>query len=200
MRLPCATTATSIITSTAIVILLAVVCSSWTSADEAPAVVDDSKDSQQADSATTVDQARQQAAALHTVLHATLQQTHDRYYREDEGLPIPAAVMQDVFVELQRQHNIRARWLVVEGQAMNTDHLPQSDFELAAVKTLKAGKLNHEQVVDGIYRRAAGITLSNHCLKCHVPDRRNTKDRIAGLVISIPIIHTPAQKKPADLQ
>lgn len=190
------TLASTLLTQSALIIVLAITSGPLTSADEPPAVADDSKDPQRPACVTSVAQARQQAAALHTVLHATLQQTHDRYYREDEGLPIPAAVLQDVFQELLRQHSIRARWLAVEGQAMNTEHLPQNDFEHAAVKALKAGKLNHEQVADGIYRRAAGITLSNHCLKCHVPDRRNTKDRTAGLVISIPLPQSPANNLP----
>ena len=35
--------------------------------------------------------------------------------------------------------------------------------------------------------RAAPITLTNHCLKCHVPDRKSTEDRTAGLIISMPV-------------
>ncbi|MCA9043870.1 MAG: hypothetical protein KDA69_06090, partial [Planctomycetaceae bacterium] len=40
---------------------------------------------------------------------------------------------------------------------------------------------------DRILRRAAPITLSNQYLKCHVPDRKSTEDRQAGLIISIPV-------------
>ena len=46
---------------------------------------------------STTQQARRQAEILHTSIHATLRVVHDRYYREDEGLPIPAAIMSDVF-------------------------------------------------------------------------------------------------------
>lgn len=135
----------------------------------------------------TVAQARRQAEILHTSLHATLQIVHDRYYREDEGLPIPASIMGDVFKEIEEKDHIRLRWLAVEGQAMNTDHKPQDNFENEAVNSLKSGKPFHEQSEDGLYRRAAPITLSNHCLKCHMPDRKSTRDRIAGLVIAIPV-------------
>lgn len=134
-----------------------------------------------------VTQARRQAEILHTSLHATLQVVHDRYYREDEGLPIPAAIMGDVFKEIEEKDHIRLRWLAVEGQAMNSDHQPQDTFENEAVKSLKSGKPFHEESEKGLYRRAAPITLSNHCLKCHVPDRKSTRDRIAGLIIAIPI-------------
>ena len=131
--------------------------------------------------------ARLQAASLHDAIHSTLRVTHDRFYREDEGLPIPASVLKEVFADLRKKQNITLRWLVVDGQAMNTDHEAQNAFEEDAVKALKSGRLSHEQVEHGVYRRAAPITLSNHCLKCHVPDRRSTRDRTAGLIITMPV-------------
>ena len=70
---------------------------------------------------------------------------------------------------------------------MNTDHLAETPFQLQAVEALKAGQEFHEQTESGIYRRAGAITLTNHCLKCHVPDRRSTENRTAGLIISIPV-------------
>lgn len=136
---------------------------------------------------STTSQARRQAEILHTSIHATLRVVHDRYYREDEGLPIPAAIMGDVFKELEAEQNVKLRWLAVEGMAMNTDHLPQDIFETEAVKALKAGKPFHEQSENGLYCRAAPITLSSHCLKCHMPDRKSTRDRTAGLIIAIPV-------------
>lgn len=137
--------------------------------------------------APSLDEARLQAEVLHDAMHATLQTVHDRYYREDEGLPIPAATMNEVFAELARQRNITLRWLAVEGQAMNSDHKPQTDFEHQAVEALKRGKPHLERIADGVYHRAGPITLSNHCLKCHVPNRKSTDDRNAGLIISIPL-------------
>lgn len=135
----------------------------------------------------SIETARQIATILHESMHSALQITHDRYYREDEGLMIPAAALQEVFDEIESKRKITLRWLVVEGQAMNIDHEANDDFEKAAVKALISGKASHEETTATIYRRAAPITLSNHCLKCHVPDRRNTNDRKAGLIVSIPI-------------
>ena len=136
---------------------------------------------------STTQQARRQAEILHTSIHATLQVVHDRYYREDEGLPIPAAILGEVFRELEAAQKVKLRWLAVEGLAMNTDHQPQDTFETEAVKSLKSGKPFHEQSENGLYRRAAPITLSSHCLKCHMPDRKSTDDRRAGLMIAIPV-------------
>lgn len=135
----------------------------------------------------SVDEARRQATALHTVLHASLQRVHDGYFEEDAGLLIPAAVLRDVFEDLKQDQNIVARWLVVEGQAMNTDHKASTSFEKEATRVLRAGEPTHEEFVDGIYRRAAPIRLRNHCLKCHVPDRKSTRDHTAGLIIAIPV-------------
>lgn len=132
-------------------------------------------------------QARRQAEILHSAIHATLQVVHHQYYREDEGLRLPAATLKDVFEHLAEEEQVQLRWLAVEGQAMNTDHKPQNQFETDAVKALKSGMKEYETVENGIYRRAAGILLVNQCLKCHVPDRRSTENRTAGLIISIPV-------------
>jgi hypothetical protein len=134
-----------------------------------------------------LDEARRQAEVLHTALHAALQVVHHRYYREDEGLPIPAATLKDVFAELEEEHRLKLRWLAVEGQAMNTDHKPRDAFEREAVEALKSGSRQFERAENGVYRRAGSITLGNHCLKCHVPNRKSTEDRTAGLIIAIPI-------------
>ncbi len=136
----------------------------------------------------SVDQARRQAEILHDTLHSTLQHVHHHFYREDEGLRLPAAVMKEIFADVEKQQGIQLRWLAVEGQAMNTDHKAQSEFEHAAVKALVAGKPAYEETTLGVYRRAGPITLSNQCLKCHVPDRKSTKDRTGGLIISIPVV------------
>lgn len=135
----------------------------------------------------SLEEARRQAEILHGAMHSTLRAVHHRYYREDEGLPIPAAMLKDVFAELEKEQHIQLRWLAVDGQAMNSDHKPQGQFEDEAVKALKSGKRKYEHVENGVYRRAGSITLTNHCLKCHVPDRKSTEDRTAGLIIAIPI-------------
>lgn len=135
----------------------------------------------------TLEQARRQAEVLHTAMHATLQSVHHYYYREDEGLPIPAVTLKDVFQDLEQEQHVKLRWLAVEGRAMNSDHKPQSPFEDEAVKALKAGNREFERVEHGVYRRVGSITLVNQCLKCHAPDRKNTDDRTAGLMITIAI-------------
>ncbi|MCA9034202.1 MAG: DUF3365 domain-containing protein [Planctomycetaceae bacterium] len=131
--------------------------------------------------------ARREAKGLHSTIHATLHLVHDQFYREDEALPIPAAMMRDVFDKVESEHPVKLRWLVVEGLAMNTDHEARTDFEKAAVKALRSGEESHEMIDDGRLIRAAPIRLANECLKCHVPDRRSTRDRVAGLIVSIPL-------------
>ena len=137
--------------------------------------------------ATNISQARRQAEILHSTLHSSLRVIHDRYYREDEALPIPAAILGEVFKDVEAEQHVKLRWLAVEGLAMNSDHKPADEFERQAAEQLKAGKRSHEIAADGLYRRAAPITLSGHCLKCHMPDRRSTRDRVAGLIIAIPV-------------
>ena len=137
--------------------------------------------------ATTVSQARRQAEILHSTLHSSLRVIHDRYYREDEALPIPAAILGEVFKDVETEQHVKLRWLAVEGLAMNSDHKPTDEFERQAAEKLKAGERSHEIIADGVYRRAAPITLSGHCLKCHMPDRKSTRDRVAGLIITIPV-------------
>ena len=139
-------------------------------------------------STTNVSEARRQAEILHSTLHSSLRVIHDRYYKEDEGLPIPAAILGEVFKDVEAEHKIKLRWLAVEGLAMNSDHKPADEFERKAAEKLKVGERSHEITADGVYRRAAPITLSGHCLKCHMPDRKSTRDRIAGLIISIPVV------------
>jgi Protein of unknown function (DUF3365) len=136
----------------------------------------------------SVAEARRQAILLHAAMHTSLQLVHHELYREDEGLPLPAAVFNDVFAELSREQGVVLRWLAVEGVAMNSDHSPQNQFERDSVDALKAGKTSVETFDSGVYRRAARITLTNACLKCHVPDRKSTDDRTAGLIISIPAV------------
>lgn len=134
-----------------------------------------------------LDDARSQAELLHEAMHSTLQIVHHRYYREDEGLPLPAAILKEVFAELEKEKGVSLRWLAIDGQAMNTDHRPRNDFEIEAAKALKLGRKSYEAIEPGIYRRAGAIRLANQCLKCHVPDRKSLEDRTAGLLITIPI-------------
>lgn len=131
--------------------------------------------------------AAQRAQLLHETIHATLQAVHHDYYREDEGLTIPAASLKKVFRELETRQRIQLRWLAIDAQAMNTDHQPKTEFERQAVKALASGQNEFEQTENGLYRRAGSITLTSDCLKCHAPTRMSNKDRKAGLVIAIPL-------------
>ena len=135
----------------------------------------------------TVDEARGRAELLHETFHATLQFVHSEYYRPNERLPLPATTLQRVFDELADSHQVKLRWLAVSARAMNVEHEPQDEFEKQSVATLKTGKTEWESVEQGVYRRAAAITLSSECLKCHLPGRTSTQDRAAALVISIPL-------------
>lgn len=135
----------------------------------------------------TVDEARGRARLLYETIQATLQVVHHEYYREDEKLPIPARTLEKVFRELAARQKVEVRWLAVTGQAMNVSHNPQNDFEKKAVTAIASGAEEYEFTENGIYRRAGVITLTSECLKCHVPNRTNTKNRFAGLVIAMPI-------------
>jgi hypothetical protein len=135
----------------------------------------------------TLEEARRQAEILHGAIHSTLHVVHQRLYKEDEGLPIPAAVLKEVFADLETEQKIKLRWLAVEGQPMNSDHKPKDPFENEAVKALSSGQQTYERTENGVYRRAGSIKLTNPCLKCHVPNRKSLEDRTAGLIITIPI-------------
>lgn len=135
----------------------------------------------------SVDEARQRARLLHGAIHDTLQIVHARYFREDEGLMIPAASLKDVFQGMEERNGVKLRWLVVDGRAMNIDHNPKDEFEKEAARALASGKEEHELSADGAYRYAGPITLRAECLKCHLPSRSSNKSRTAGLLISIPV-------------
>ena len=135
----------------------------------------------------TVAEARGRARLLHETIHATLQIVHLQYYREDEGLDIPARTMKRVFAEVARSRNVQLHWLVVNAKAMNVDHNPRDDFEKNAAQAIASGKHEVERLENGVYRYAGAITLSSECLKCHLPNRTSTQDRAAGLVIAMPV-------------
>ena len=132
-------------------------------------------------------EARQRAEMIHTLVHGILQVTHRDFFDSDDPDTIPSASLEEVFEELAKSHRVRLRWLGVQGKTLNIDHRPRDDFEKQAVKMLGEGARQHETTGNGLYRRAAPIRLHNTCLKCHVPDRTSLEDRVAGLVVSMPI-------------
>jgi hypothetical protein len=139
----------------------------------------------------TVGEARTRAQVLHETIHGTLQVVHRDFFDPDQRLAIPSRSLEDVFKELARSWQVQIHWLAVSADAMNVDNNARDDFEKQAVRELAAGKPEFEAVAGGVYRFAGSIRLSSQCLKCHVPHRTSTEDRVAGLVISMPLRAAP---------
>ncbi|WP_233198907.1 MULTISPECIES: DUF3365 domain-containing protein [Pirellulaceae] len=137
--------------------------------------------------ATSQAEARARAMLLHETIHGTLQVVHRDFFIEDESRVIPSASMEDVFDALQETYNVRLKWLVVETDVVNVDHQAEDAFEKAAVKALADRKPYFDAVEKETYRFAGPIRLASQCLKCHVRNRKDTADRTAGLLISMPL-------------
>lgn len=135
----------------------------------------------------SVDEARGRARLLHETVHATLHYVHHAYFREDEGLKIPAATLEDIFKELESAHKVRLRWLAVNARAMDIDHEAGDDFETAAAKAIAGGAEYHEVQEGRTCRFAGSITLAAECLSCHLPARSSNDPRAAALTIEIPL-------------
>ncbi len=141
----------------------------------------------------TVDEARDRARILHETIHGALQVVHRDFFDEDAVHTLPSQSLEDVFLELERSFGVSIRWISVNAKAMNTDHEPSDDFEKTAAKELSAGKQEYESYragdaeEPGVYRHAGKIRLASQCLKCHVPNRTSTEDRLAGLTISMKV-------------
>jgi hypothetical protein len=144
-----------------------------------------------------IQEARERARLLHDLVHDTLLVVHEEYYREDEGLTLPAAAFRDVFDRFQQRQGVTLRWLAVDVEPMNLDHEPRTEFEKAAREILKGGQPFHEELTEKAYQYAGGIRLTSECLKCHVPNRTSLRDRLAGLVIEMPLEHS-VQNPAAD--
>ena len=69
----------------------------------------------------SVEEARERARLLHGTIHDTLQIVHSRYYREDEGLTIPAATLKEVFKRLAERRRRQAPLAGRRRRAMNID-------------------------------------------------------------------------------
>lgn len=136
----------------------------------------------------SIEEARKKAELTHKLYAVTLHAMH-QYYFNDDRAAVPARVMENMFSEVEREENIKARWISVNTKAMSVDHEPETDFEKQAAKEIASGKGKYERIENGVYQRAGAISLMNHgCLSCHVGFfKKNTKDRFAGLIISIPV-------------
>jgi len=143
----------------------------------------------------TKEEAKVRAQILHDTIHATLQFVHRDFFDPLEMDLIPSATLEEVFEEVEEKWAIEIRWLGVEGKTMNVDHKPRDKFEQKAVEALAKGEKEFETMEGRIFRRAAPIVLHNACLKCHVPDRTSLEDRVAGLVISMPLAKKGEAKK-----
>lgn len=136
---------------------------------------------------TTKEEAHTRARLLHETIHGSLQVMHRDFFLEDESITIPSHSLEDVFKELDRAYGVKVRWLAVNAKAMNIDNEPKSDFDKSAVTVLSDGKPEYDLLSNNIYQFAGSIRLPSQCLKCHLPRRTSNKDRVAGLVISMPL-------------
>lgn len=140
--------------------------------------------------------ARERARLAHRFYSATLDAMHRSYFNSATA-PVPARVMERMFADLEADENIKARWIAVNANAMSVDHEPETEFEKQAAQEIAAGKGTYERIENGVYQRAGAISLMNHgCLTCHLGfGKKNTKDRFAGLIISIPVKGAPVKAK-----
>lgn len=136
---------------------------------------------------------RQRAELLHEVIHGSLQVMHRDFFNEEDPVAIPSASLEDVFEALKERHNVEARWLIVETDAVNVDHKPSDEFEHAAVAALKDGADAFDRVEANAYRYAGAIPLGSQCLKCHVKLRTDNKPRTAGLLLRFPLSEDTAR-------
>jgi len=158
------------------------------------AVVSSAQKKRNADSAAldakrvSVDVARDRAKLMHDIYAATLDVMHHRYFHRERAV-VPARAMEDVFSQIERKSQTKARWFAVNLKPMSLDHKAETDFEKKAARTLSTGKEEFEAVQDGYYRRATPIALTGGCLSCHGGLSRQSSDKpkYSGLVISIPV-------------
>lgn len=141
------------------------------------------------DARVSIDVARERAAVLHVAYAATLDTIHHHYFRREQAV-LPARAMEEIFSDVARKSNVKARWIAVNTQPMSVDHEPEGDFEKQAAAELTAGKGKFEAVENGYFRSASAISLHGGCLSCHHnssfgPPPRGA--RYAGLVLSVPI-------------
>jgi hypothetical protein len=132
--------------------------------------------------------AKDRAKLMHKVYAATLEAMHQHYFRRERAV-LPARALEDVFAELDRESDIKTKWIAVNTPAMSITHEPQTAFEKKAAEELAAGKGEYARVEGGYYTRAAAIPLGAGCVSCHTKffTTPPKTPRFAGLVISIPV-------------
>jgi hypothetical protein len=159
-----------------------VCCTAWLFAEEEP-----SESVIEAMPASNETEARARAMMLHEMVRGALQVMHRDFFDEGNARAIPSASLEDVFHEMGKRYDMELKWLIVNTDVVNVDHEAETAFEKAAVKTLAAGKPFAEAITANRYRFAGPIHLRSQCLKCHVKRRISNEDRLAGLVITMPI-------------
>lgn len=137
--------------------------------------------------ATTESEARSRALLLHEMVNGTLHVMHRDFFDADDAHVIPSASLKDVFSEMEKSFDVQMKWLTVNTDIVNFDHQPKTEFEKSAVKLFIAGKPYAESTTKNRYQFAGPIRLNSQCLKCHVKLRTNNEERLAGLVITIPL-------------
>lgn len=141
---------------------------------------------------------RLQAKLLHEMIHGSLQVMHRDFFRDGESkLAVPSESLEDVFHEFKTTWKIEIHWLAVNAKAMNPDHRPDNAFERSAVKAIAKGAEMYESSDKETYQYAGLIPLGNQCLKCHAPDRTSLEDRMAAVVITIPLMLKQISEKEA---
>lgn len=140
------------------------------------------------DNRVAVAVAKDRAKVLHGVYAATLETMHQHYFRRERAV-LPARALEDVFAEIDRQSDIKTKWIAVNTPAMSINHEPETAFEKKAAEEIAAGKAEYARVEDGYYRRAGAIPLGAGCVSCHTKffTAPPKTPRFAGLVISIPV-------------
>lgn len=140
------------------------------------------------DESAAVAQARERAKLLHEVYSATLDAMHHHYFRPNHPV-LPARAMEEVFADVARRSQVKARWLAVNSKAMSIDHEPKGEFDRKAVAALSNGDASYEQIENGELVRVSAIPLTGGCISCHVGlfPRPTKAPRVAGLVVSVPL-------------
>jgi len=142
---------------------------------------------------TSGSEARSRAVLLYELTHGSLHVMHRDFFDEDRSRSIPSASLVDAFKEMEKQFGVKMKWLTVNTDVVNVDHQAVTDFEHTAVKALAAGKPYAEHFTTDRYQYAGAIRLGSQCLKCHVKMRTSNQDRVAGLVITIPMTSDASQ-------
>ena len=140
----------------------------------------------------TLDEARGRVRILETVYLSSLQNIHRNYFRDDQRLPIPSRVLEDVFYSVNSRNGIKSRWIAVNTPAMNVEHKPKPGFETRAAAALTAKKSRFEEIKGDVLYSARSVTLLASCQRCHLSAlaQQNGGRRVAGLVIEISLKNT----------